>query len=110
MECAGRKRRRELVELVLPDTPKQFSGLNLKDQIKAFERTGFHILESGEAFRPIRFYDVGAFVWFARIIVWEFPDFSVDKCFENLLKMQKILEEKGCVEGNIHRYYFVTQK
>jgi len=101
---------RELVELALPGTPKQFSGLTLKDQTKAFENTGFQILESDEAFRPIRFYDIGAFVWFARIIVWEFPGFSVDNCFENLLKMQDLLEQNGCVEGTIHRYYFVAKK
>ena len=106
----GEDNDRELVELALPDTPKQFSGLNLKDQTSAFENAGFHILESAEAFRPIRFYDIGAFVWFARIIEWEFPTFSVDKCFDKLLNMQKILEENGCVEGTIHRYYLVAQK
>jgi len=106
----GEDNDRELVELSLPGTPKPFSGLNLKDQAKAFETAGFQILESGEAFRPIRFYDIGAFVWFARIIEWEFPDFSVDNCFENLLKMQKTVEETGCVEGTIHRYYLVSKK
>ena len=106
----GEDNDRELIEMVLPGTPKQFSGLNLKDQTSAFENAGFHILESDEAFLPIRFYDIGAFVWFARIIVWEFPEFSVDNCFANLLKMQKILEKTGCVEGTIHRYYLVVQK
>ena len=101
---------RELVEMVLPNTPRPFPALNLKAQTTAFEDAGFHILESGEAFRPIRFYDIGAFVWFARIIEWEFPNFSVDNCFENLLKMQEILEENECVEGTIHRYYLVAKK
>ena len=106
----GEDNDRELVEMAMPGTPKQFSGLNLKDQATAFENAGFRILESDEAFRPIRFYDIGAFVWFARIIEWEFPGFSVDSCFENLLKMQKTLDEKGCVEGTIHRYYLVAKK
>ena len=106
----GEDNDRELVEMALPGTPKQFSGLNLKDQTKAFETVGFHILESDEAFRPIHFYDIGAFVWFARIIVWEFPGFSVDSCFENLLNMQRHLEETGSIEGTIHRYYLVAQK
>ena len=44
-------------------------------------------MKEAEAYRPIEFFDVGAFVWFAQIIVWEFPDFSVDKCFEHLLNM-----------------------
>ena len=75
-----------------------------------FEDAGFHIIRGEEAYRPIKFYDIGAFVWFAHIIEWEFPGFSVDKCFERLLKMQEIVEEKGEVEGTIHRYLIVAKK
>ena len=39
---------------------------------------------SNETFKSIKFFDVGAFVWFARIIMWEFPSFSVDFCFDAL--------------------------
>lgn len=101
---------RDLVEMVLPNTEKPFPDLNLKEQKKVFEDAGFHIVEEAEAYRPIQFYDVGAFVWFARIIEWEFPNFSVDKCFEQLLEMQKMIEDKGSVEGTIHRYLIVAKK
>lgn len=87
-----------------------FSHLRLKEQIKVFEEAGFQIVRAEEAYRPIKFYDVGAFVWFARIIEWEFLDFSVDRCFERLLKMQGILEEEGEIEGTIHRYLIVVRK
>lgn len=101
---------RDLVEMVLPNTEKQFPHLNLKEQKKAFEDVGFQIIQEAEAYRPIRFYDVGAFVWFAHIIEWEFPSFSVDRCFDYLLKMQKIIEDNGKVEGTIHRYLIVAKK
>lgn len=101
---------RELVKMVLPDEEKPFPDMNLREQKKVFEAAGFEIIEADEAFRPITFYDIGAFVWFARIIEWEFPDFSVDKCFERLLKMQKMLEDNGCVEGTTHRYLIVAKK
>lgn len=71
---------RELVELLLPDCKKSFSGMNLKNQKSLFENAGFEILMSDEAYRPIEFYDVGALVWFAKIIQWEFVDFFVS-CF-----------------------------
>lgn len=106
----GEDNDRELVEMVLPDVPKLFPGMNLKVQRSAFEDAGFEIIKADEAFRSIKFYDVGAFVWFARIIEWEFPDFSVDRCFERLLEMQKTLEDKGCVEGTTHRYLIVARK
>lgn len=106
----GEDNDRELVEMVLPHAKKPFPHFNLKEQKKAFEAVGFEIVEEGEAYRPIRFYDVGAFVWFARIIEWEFPNFSVDNCFENLLEMQKKMEEQGSVEGTVHRYFVVARK
>ncbi len=109
-EQVGGDNERDLVEMVLPGTPKPFPHLNLKEQRKAFEDAGFHIIRAEEAYRPIKFYDVAAFVWFAHIIEWEFPGFSVDKCFERLLKMQKIVEEKGEVEGTIHRYLIVAKR
>lgn len=109
-EQVGGDNDRDLVEMVLPGTPKPFPDLNLNAQRAAFEKSGFQIVRAEEAFRPIKFYDVGAFVWFAHIIEWEFPDFSVDKCFKQLLDMQKIIEDKGKIEGTIHRYLILAKK
>lgn len=106
----GARNDRDLVEMVLPGTPEPFPELELSIQKKKFEEAGFEIIRAEEAFRPIRFYDVGAFVWFARIIEWEFPDFSVEKCFDKLLKMQDIIDKEGFVEGTIHRYLIVAKK
>ena len=106
----GEDNERDLVDLVLPGTEKPFPGLNLKTQKKAFEDAGFEIIEEDEAFPPIRFFDMGAFVWFAHIIEWEFPMFSVDRCFDRLLKMQKTIEKDGYIEGTCHRYLIAARK
>ena len=106
----GDQNDRDLVELVLPGAENPFPGLNKDTQVKNFKEAGFEILRSDEVFKPIRFYDVGAFVWFARVIIWEFPDFSVDRCFDQLLKLQQLIEEKGFVQGTIHRYMIVARK
>ena len=106
----GSENDRELVEMVLPDAGKPFPHQNLKEQKEAFADEGFEILRAEEAFGPICFYDVGAFVWFARIISWEFPGFSVDGCFERLLRMQETVERDGKVSGTTHRYLIVARK
>ncbi len=106
----GEDNDRDLVKMVLPNTKKPFSHINLNDQKKAFQDVGFQITAEGEAYRPIKFYDVGAFVWFAHIIEWEFPHFSVERCFDRLLKMQKTIEDNGYVEGTTHRYLIVAKK
>ena len=53
---------------------------------------------------------VGALVWFARIICWEFPGFSVGTHRDSLLNAQQILDEKGSIEGRTHRFLLVAQK
>lgn len=106
----GEENDRDLVEMVLPNTPKPFPHMNLKEQKEEFVKAGFEIIEEGEVYRPIRFYDIGAFVWFAHIIEWEFNHFSVEKCFDKLLDMQRIIDKKGYIEGTIHRYLIVARK
>ena len=102
---------RELVQLLLPHIKEEpFPDHHLHIQEKEFVDRGFDIIESGEVYRPIKFFDVGALVWFARIIMWEFPGFSVDSCLEELYKAQEIIDRDGVIEGNIHRFYIVAKK
>ena len=106
----GAENDRELVNLLCGDLPLPFSEQYAHKAAKAFQKAGFSILRQEECYRPIRFYDVGALVWFARVIPWEFPDFSVDTHRYNLLNAQRILEQKGHIEGKIHRFLLVVQK
>lgn len=106
----GAENDRALVELLCGETAMPFPEQYLDITVRKFQNAGFEILEGSECFRPIRFFDVGALVWFARIIPWEFPGFCVDSCLDRLLTAQKILEEKGCIEGQIHRFLLAAQK
>lgn len=109
-EQVGADNDRDLVERVLPGLEKPYPHLYLARQREVFEAAGFHILRAEEAYRPILFYDVGAFVWFARVIEWEFPGFSVDRCFERLWALQEEVERTGRIQGTIHRFLLVAEK
>ena len=106
----GRDNDRDLVRLVLPDAIMPFPQQTMEHQRRAFDQEGFRILRAEEAYRPIHFYDIGAFVWFARIIEWEFSGFSVEKCWERLLDMQRTVEREGKISGTIHRFLIAAQK
>lgn len=106
----GAENDRELVTLLCGETPLPFPDQYLSIAAETFRAAGFEILQEMEAFRPIQFFDTGALVWFARIIRWEFPDFSVDSHLENLLNAQQILETNSCIEGTTHRFLLVAQK
>ena len=110
MQQVGAENDRELVKLLCGDLPLPFPEQYAARAEQAFQKAGFSILRREECFRPIKFFDVGALTWFARVIPWEFPDFSVDTHLENLIRAQKLLEETGCIEGRTHRFLLVAKK
>ncbi len=107
----GAENDRALVSLLLGgETPLPFPEQTLELTVEKFKKAGFTILDAKEAFRPIRFYDVGALVWFARVIEWEFPAFSVEKCLQQLLMAQELVAKNGCIEALTHRFFLAAKK
>ena len=82
----------------------------LKNNLVLIENKGFIILKSDECFPKLKFFDVGALVYFAKIIEWEFPNFSVDSCFQQLCLLQSIVKEQGFIESKEHRFVIVAKK
>ncbi|MBP3656301.1 MAG: class I SAM-dependent methyltransferase [Clostridia bacterium] len=101
---------RELVDLLLPGLPLPFPRQQLAIAAEQFRAAGLTIEDGQEAFGRIRFTDIGALVWFARIIEWEFPGFCVERCRERLMRAQRILEARGAVEGRTHRFFLIARK
>ena len=106
----GAENDRELVELLCCKLPPPFPNQYAQKVSDDFKNAGFKILQQEECFCPIRFFDLGALTWFARVLPWEFPNFSVDNNMENLINAQKILENKGYIEGKTHRFFILAQK
>ena len=106
----GAENDRELVDILCGELPLPFPEQYADKVAAAFQNEGFSILRQEECFTPIRFYDVGALTWFARVLPWEFTGFSVDTHIQNLMKAQHILETEGYIEGKTHRFLIVTQK
>lgn len=107
----GAQNDRELVALLMGETELPFPEQTLAGIREKFRSAGFStVLRAEESFSSIRFYDVGALVWFARIIEWEFPGFSVKTHLSNLRKAQEILEKRGFLEGSAHRILLSVQK
>lgn len=106
----GAENDRELVHLLCGNIPLPFPEQYLSRTVRKFRDAGFAVLRQEEAYPAIRFTDVGALVWFARVIPWEFPDFSVDTHTDNLLAAQALLEKQGFLEGTTHRFLLAAQK
>lgn len=106
----GAENDRKFVKLLFQkEMPLPFPEQYLDITSEKFETAGFEILESAESKNPMMFYDVGALVWFAKIIEWEFPHFSVDLCLDGLFKAQRIVDKFGYIEGFTHRFFLVAK-
>ena len=101
---------RELACLLLENPPIPFPEQRLSAVRAQFEQAGFLTLDAREAFPSIRFFDVGALVWFARIIEWEFPGFSVQTSLPRLLALQEQVEQGVAIEATTHRFLLISQK
>ncbi|MHA6531751.1 class I SAM-dependent methyltransferase [Paenibacillus sp. BAC0078] len=73
-------------------------------------RGGFTVSSAAECFPELRFYDIGALVYFAKIIEWEFPGFTVEKCFDRLCLLQQRLAQEGCIRSTEHRFFITAGK
>ena len=106
----GEENNRKLSELLINDFKPSFITHNLISNQELLKDAGFSILEGNEFFPYLRFLDVGAIVYFAKIIEWEFPGFSVKRCFDKLLMLQKAIESCGYIESREHRFYIIAKK
>ena len=82
----------------------------LEKVVNEFEDAGFHIERAEEALLASHFYDIGAVVFFLKIIEWQIPDFTPQLYHDRLLAMHHHIEETGAFEAKAHRFLIQTRK
>jgi len=107
---------------------QQVDGRNLKDLMKEFgvkpkwefnnlsyvrnnlKKSGFEIVDEKEWNGKAIFKDVGALVYFLKVVPWIVEDFSVKKHKHILEKFQKIIEKKGKLKFTARRFLILAKK
>nr|WP_236953564.1 class I SAM-dependent methyltransferase [Jeotgalibacillus malaysiensis] len=98
-----------LSSFLIPGHRTEYDEFCLVNEAEKFRTAGFNLLDQQEAFPKMRFYDVGAIVYYAKVIEWEFPGFSVEKQLERLVELQKTVEKTGYVESLEHRFLIIAK-
>ncbi|MFX0167860.1 MAG: class I SAM-dependent methyltransferase [Candidatus Hodarchaeota archaeon] len=70
----------------------------------------FAIIKTMEAFPSLRFYDIGAIVYYLKAIPWVVSDFSVEKYHQALFKLHVRIQEEGFIDIREHRFLLVSKK
>lgn len=99
-----------LSKALIKDFTPLYPDNTLDNNVKALKDNSFEILYGDEYFPYLRFKDIGAIVYFAKIIQWEFPNFSVENCFEELCKLYDDISLTGYIESIEHRFIIVCRK
>jgi len=100
----------DLARRVLPAYTPPFAGFTPESEVPKFAANGFAVLDSRECFPTLRFFDVGAFVYWAKALPWAFPGFSVEAHFDGLYEMHEEILLKGCFSGRQHRFLIVAKQ
>lgn len=105
----GGKNNEKLSKFLIPNFKSQYLDFEVNKEVSKFKDLNFSILYENEYFPCLKFFDVGAIVYLANIIVWEFPNFSVERCFNQLCRLEEELEENGYIESLEHRFIIVAK-
>jgi SAM-dependent methyltransferase len=103
----GERNNEILSNRLIKDFNRQYENFNLNYILNEFSINDFKVLYENEYFPYLHFYDVGAIIYFAKIIQWEFPGFTVDNAFNELCKMYEELKSKPYIESCEHRFIAV---
>jgi SAM-dependent methyltransferase len=106
----GESNNREISKFLLGCEYKSLQNYPLAAAVREAEALGFDVYEQREFFPETRYSDVGALVFMAKIIEWEFPGFSVDACFDRLLELQETVDRQGYISAFEHRYLLAARK
>ena len=71
---------------------------------------GFEITEQREEFPETIVTDIGAVVYYIKVISWQIADFSVEKYYEQLIKLHNMIQDDGPLVIKNHRFYIEARK
>ncbi len=87
-----------------------YADWDLEKAVCQLEEAGFQILEAREAFHRQWFLDVGAVVFYLKVITWQIEDFTVERYYDKLVALHNEIQEHGAFEASSHYFYIEAQK
>jgi len=100
----------ELNQFLRAPVDRNVSRWKLDHETSALEQVGFKIIQSHEQVLESNFYDIGAVVFYLKVIEWQIAGFSVDKYGQPLREIHELIEEQGAFYASEHRYLIEAKK
>lgn len=82
----------------------------LEKETESMEQAGFTVLQSYEQVLESNFYDIGAVVFYLKVIEWQIEGFSVEKYEQRLRALHRLIEQQGAFYATEHRFLMEARK
>jgi SAM-dependent methyltransferase len=82
----------------------------LEDETQKLVDAGLQIVNAQETFPETRFYDIGAVVYYLKVISWQIEGFTVDTYLEALYQLHQTIVNNGFIRVQSHRYLIEVMK
>jgi SAM-dependent methyltransferase len=87
-----------------------YSYWTLEYAAQELQQSGFEIVTQQEEYPESAFLDIGALVFYLKIISWQVADFSVEKYYEKLVAIHNLIQEQGKFVAKNHRFLIEARK
>ena len=106
----GGKNEFRLNELFQDDPHFIYGYWTLEYAVQELLQAGFTILSQQEEFPEIRRYDIGAVVYFLKVIDWQVPGFTPQKYWDKLRQIHQTIQEHGYLASWQHSFIIEALK
>jgi len=97
----------EFLDAPIKQSAKEWA---LENKIRYLKQAGFQIMRAEEKLLDSIFDDIGAVIFYLKIISWQIPDYSLEKYRARLLAMHELIEEQGSFVAKAHRFLIAAIK
>ena len=87
-----------------------YSDWTLDFALQELQAAGFNILDAREAYLRTHFFDIGAVVFFLKVISWQVPGFTPAQYQQKLRRIHQKIQADGPLETSAHRFIIEAQK
>jgi len=82
----------------------------LNNEIQKLRDVGLQIIDAKEAFPETTFYDIGAIVYYLKVISWQIEGFTVETYRDALYRLHQTLTRDGHIRVRSHRYLIIARQ
>jgi len=98
-----------MIKILTPWAKRDYESFTLNKELEKLITNNFEILDAKEKLLTIKYLTIDAVIFMAKIIEWEFPNFSAENSFDGLEKIEQIIKNNKYFESIEDRFLIVCR-